>query len=85
MRAVMANSLPAPLPKSAMPGATNPKMMRGMIKERKPENMEVMVTNILTPHIGKNSDATIPATMAMITFGSKPILNLKLIFVLSDY
>ena len=85
MRAVIANSLPAPLPKSAMPGATNPKIISGMMKERKPENIEEIVTNILTPHIGKNNDATIPATMTMITFGSKPIFNLKLIFVLSDY
>ena len=83
MSAVIASSLPAPLPKSAMPGATNPNIIRGIMKERKSENMDEMVTNILTPHIGKNMDATIPAIIAIITFGSKPILNLK--FILANY
>ena len=77
--AVMAKSLPAPLPKSAMPGATSPKMMSGIINDRNPEKILVMVTNILVAHIGKNSDAKIPPAMAMITFGSKPSFNLKLI------
>ena len=45
MSAVIAKSLPAPFPKSAMPGATNPNIIRGMIKERNSENMEEIVTN----------------------------------------
>ena len=53
------------------------------MKEKKSENMDEIVTNILTPHIGKSMDATIPAIIAIITFGSKPILNLK--FILANY
>lgn len=79
MSAVMPNSLPAPLPKSAIPGATNPKMINGIIKERKLEKIPVIVTNILTAHIGKNRDAIIPTAMAMITFASKPNRNFNLI------
>ena len=75
----MANSLPAPLPKSAMPGATNPKIMSGIINERNPEKILVMVTNILVAHKGKNNEANIPPAMAMITFGSNPSLSLKFI------
>jgi hypothetical protein len=80
INAVIASSLPAPLPSSAIPGAINPNIINGITKDKKLEKIPVMVTNIFVAHNGKNREATIPATIAMITFGSNPILNLNFIF-----
>ena len=75
MRAVMSNSLPAPLPISAIAGVTSPTMMSGMRNERKWLKMLLKVTNTLTAHSGKNVPHVTPRIMAMMTRGNRPILD----------
>ena len=52
----MPNSLPAPDPRSAIPGATRPTIISGMEKLRKLLKMELMVTKMRTPGVGRKAE-----------------------------
>ena len=69
--AVIARSFPAPLPSSAIPGATRPRIMRGIVKPRKFPNIPLIVTKHLLRNSGKKNEHKIPITIAMRTFASR--------------
>lgn len=48
MRVVTPRSLPADLPKSAIPGIMKPTMIRGIVKPKKLPKIELNVAKILT-------------------------------------
>ena len=78
----MPSNFPAPFPRSAIPGATSPKIIRGITNDKKLEKIPVMVTKIFTAQIGKKSDVTMPAAIAIITFGSNPNFNFNPIVII---
>jgi hypothetical protein len=70
--------LPAPLPSSAIPGATRPKIMSGIEKLRKLPNIPLNVTKKRLRNIGKNVEHKIPKIIAIIILGNNPSLKLGL-------
>jgi len=82
IKAVIPSNLPAPLPRSAIPGATNPRMINGITNPRKLLNIELNVTKILTSETGKTKDEIIPRIIAIIILVRSPVLNLIIPFVL---
>ena len=68
--AVAASKRPAFLPTSAMPGAINPRISRGIIKLNKLENILLKVANTLDSHSGKKKPQTTPSMMAAIICAS---------------
>lgn len=70
MAAVMASSFPAPFPNSAIPGATSPTIIRGIVKPRKLPNIPFIVTNVLLRNSGKKNEQVIPRAMAIATLAS---------------
>lgn len=75
---VMSSNLPAPLPRSAMPGATSPMMSNGMNIPRKLLKMELNVRNTRTAHPGKKNEQPMPRAMAMSILGRMPSFFIKL-------
>ena len=72
MRVVTPRSLPADLPKSAIPGIMKPTMIRGIVKPKKLPKIELNVAKILTI-LGKlRFPITIPKIIPRIRRGSKP-------------
>ena len=70
---VITRSLPALLPRSAIPGAISPTISKGIIKLKKLPNMAFITIKPRTKGVGKNRPHTIPNIMAMTIFGSNPI------------
>ena len=65
MRVVTPRSLPADLPKSAIPGIMKPTMIRGIVKPKKLPKIELNVAKILTI-LGKlRFPITIPKIMVL--------------------
>jgi hypothetical protein len=58
---------------SAMAGATNPTIKRGMINPRKDENTPLNVTKMQASHSGKINPAPMPAAIAMMMRSSSGI------------
>jgi len=75
----MPNSLPAPDPRSAIPGATRPTIISGMEKLRKLLKMELMVTKMRTPGVGRKVEKVKPRTIAMTIFSNSPTLKRRFI------
>ena len=73
MPAVIARSLPASLPSSPIPGATNPIIIKGMAKPRKLLNRPLKVASTLTTQAGAKLPIIIPRIIAIINLGNKPI------------
>ena len=67
MRVVTPRSLPADLPKSAIPGIMKPTMIRGIVKPKKLPKIELNVAKILTI-LGK---LRFPITIPKIRFYNK--------------
>ena len=78
INAVTASKRPAPFPKSAMPGATNPTIIRGIQKNRNEAKMPLNVTKTRTTAAGKTNPNAKPKAMAVTILGNKPIF---LIFI----
>lgn len=74
-KAVIANSLPAPFPSSAMAGVTSPNMIKGMENDRKLPNRELNVTKIRAIPWGRNWPNNIPAPMAITTCPNNEVFN----------
>ena len=75
--AVEASVLPAPVPRSAIPGTIKPTMMSGITKLRNWLKIALYVARSLTgtsvPTLLERAPITIPRAIAIISFGSKPI------------
>ena len=73
--AVTSNSLPAPLPISAMAGVTSPTMMSGIKNPRNSLNSALNVTNTRTGMSGETMPRQMPRIMATMILGSRPNFN----------
>lgn len=76
---VIPKSLPAPVPSSAIPAVTNPKIINGIIKPKKFPKIEVKVTNTLSSQTGAKLPRTRPNMIPMIILGIRPNLNFFLL------
>ena len=79
---VTSSSFPAPLPRSAIPGAMSPMMRTGMKSPRKLLKMLLNVRKNLTAQSGRNSEHKMPRAMAASTMGRSPSLDFAIIIVL---
>lgn len=70
--AVIASSFPAPSPKSPIPGATNPIIIRGIANPKKLPKIPLNVAKNRTTGSGKNVPTSIPIMIAIINLGNKP-------------
>ena len=78
MRVVTPRSLPADLPKSAIPGIMKPTMIRGIVKPKKLPKIELNVAKILTI-LGKlRFPITIPKIIPRIRRGSKRVSSCEM-------
>ena len=82
-KAVMANSLPAPFPNSAIAGVTSPNIIKGMENDRKLPKRELNVTKIRAIPWGRNWPNKIPAPMAMTTWPNNEIFNFFIVFLIN--
>jgi hypothetical protein len=77
--------LPAPLPSSAIPGATSPNISRGIIKLNKFPNRALIVTNTLISQFGKNIEQTTPKRIAMTILRSNGNFSFISVSLWFDY